>query len=358
MHVLNSLCGHQEGSMLARLRRFTAGFVILAACLLAMPSSADTQLYTVTDLGTVSGATNGMTTVLSVTDINDAGDVVGCAGMFLDPVSGQEVARPFVYTNGELRQITDKVGCAYGINDSGQVTGYAHFSGATSMPEAFAYENGSLRSIGALPGYSNQPYAIANGINNAGTIVGESKAEAMIYENGEMKGFGRHSAHSAQAINDAGDIIGFLATPRNTGAGFLFRANQMEVIAGFEADAATIPAALNSRGQVVGYTTILGIPHAFVYENGVTSDFLAGRCEYSSAADINDAGEILVGCGDRGYLYRNGDLIDIEGALGDAGPFIAFGCSRMNDRGQLACSAWLPGSGRHVLRLTPIQPPQ
>jgi hypothetical protein len=44
--------------------------------------------------------------------------------------------------------------------------------------------------------------------------------------------------------------------------------------------------------------------------------------------------------------------------IGDAGPFIAFGCAKMNERGQLACSAWMPGSGYHVLRLTPIQPPQ
>jgi probable HAF family extracellular repeat protein len=341
--------------MLVCFRRFIGGIAILAACLLAVPSSADTQLYTVTDLGTLPGATMGFTTSITVSDINDAGDVVGCAGWFIDPVSGQEVWRPFVYTSGEMRQMTDRSGCAYGINDSGQATGFAYF-GANTMPDAFLYENGVLSSIGALPGYSNQPYAIGYGINNAGTIVGESKAEAMIYENGEMKGFGRHSAHSAAAINDSGDIIGFLATPMNTHGGFLFRANQLEVIPGFEDDAAVVPVALNSRGQVVGYTTILGTPRAFLYENGVVSDFLAGRCEYSSASDINDAGDILVGCGLRWYLYRNGDLIDVESAIGDAGPFIAFGCSKMNGRGQLACSAWIPGSGYHVLRLTPIQP--
>jgi probable HAF family extracellular repeat protein len=343
--------------MLVCFRRFIGGIVILAACLLAIPTSADMQLYTVTDLGTLPGTTMGFTTSMSVTDINDAGDVVGCAGMFVEPVFGHDVERPFVYANGEMRQMTDRLGCAYGINDSGQATGYAYF-GANMMPDAFLYENGLLRSVGALPGYSNQPYAIGYGINNAGTIVGESKAEAMIYENGEMKGFGRHSAHSAEKINDLGDIIGVLATPRNTHGGFLFRANQIEVIPGFEEDAAVIPAALNSRGQVVGYTTIQGIPHAFLYENGVASDFLAGRCESSWAGDINDAGDILVGCGSRSYLYRNGDLIDLEKAIGDAGPFIAFGCGKMNERGQLACSAWMLGSGYHVLRLTPIQPPQ
>jgi len=341
--------------MLVGFRRFVGGIAVVAACLPGVPSSADVQLYTVTDLGTLPGTTMGLTTSMSISDINDAGDVVGCVGMFVDPVFGQEGWRPFVYTNGEMRQMTDRLGCAYGINDSGQATGYAYF-GANTMPDAFIYENGMLRSIGALPGYSNQPYAIGYGINNAGTIVGESKAEAMIYENGEMKGFGRHSAHSAEHINDVGDIIGTLATPGNTHGGFVFRANQVEVLPGFEADAPVIPVALNSRGQVVGHTTILGVPHAFLYENGVSSDFLAGRCEESFAQDINDAGDMLVGCDSRSYLYRNGDLIDLEKALGDAGPFIAFGCGKMNERGQLACRAWMPDSGYHVLKLTPIQP--
>ena len=343
--------------MLARFRSAVGGTAVLAACLLAVPSSADMQLYTVADLGTLPGSPTGFTTHMEVTGINEAGDVSGCAGMFVEPVFGHDVARPFVYTNGEMRQLSDRLGCANAINDSGQVTGFAYF-GANAMPEAFLYDNGVMRSIGALPGYSNQPYALAYGINNAGTVVGESKAEAMIYENGEMKGFGRHSAHTALKINDAGDVIGVLTTPRNDKGGFLFRANQMEVISGFEAEAAVVPAALNGRGQVVGYTTIIGIPQAFLYENGVTRNLLAGRCEYSSASDINNAGDILVGCGLRSYLYRNGDLIDLEKVIGDAGPYSTFGCGRMNDRGQLACVAWVLDSGYHVLRLTPIQPPQ
>ncbi|HKY20522.1 MAG TPA: hypothetical protein VJM31_04815 [Vicinamibacterales bacterium] len=78
---------------------------------------------------------------------------------------------------------------------------------------------------------------------------------------------------------------------------------------------------------------------------------------HAATAWLNDAGDILVGCGLDSYLYRNGDLIDLEGAVGDAGPYIDFGCVKMNQRGQLACRAWVQGSGYHLLRLTPIQPP-
>ena len=84
-----------------------------------------------------------------------------------EPVFGHEVSRPFVYTSGEMRQVTDRLGCANSINDSGQATGFAYF-GANTMPDAFLYKNGVLKSIGALPGYSNQPYTSGYGINNAG----------------------------------------------------------------------------------------------------------------------------------------------------------------------------------------------
>ena len=167
---------------------------------------------------------------MSVSDINDAGDVVGCAGMFVEPVFGHEVWLPFVYTNGEMRQLTDNwdAGTASTIRvrrlDSR--IWRQHDARRLLVPERRAEEH--RRVAGIL----NQPYTIGYGINNAGTIVGESKAEAMIYENGEMKGFGRHSARSAEEINDVGDIIGFLATPKNTHGGFLFRANQIKVIPG------------------------------------------------------------------------------------------------------------------------------
>src|SRR5687767_3479726 len=63
--------------MLMSLRRFIGGTVILAVCLAAIPTSADMQLYTVTDLGALPGTTMGFTTYISVSDINEAGDIVG-----------------------------------------------------------------------------------------------------------------------------------------------------------------------------------------------------------------------------------------------------------------------------------------
>ena len=52
------------------------------------------------------------------------------------------------------------------------------------------------------------------------------------------------------------------------------------------------------------------------------------------------------------------DLIDLEKVIGDAGPFYLFGCGKMNERGQIACSGWMLDRGYHLLRLTPIQLPE
>jgi hypothetical protein len=66
--------------------------------------------YAVNDRGDVVGL--GLTTYLSISDINDAGDVVGRAGWFVDPVFGVDVPRPFIYTNGErLRRRCGRRSC-------------------------------------------------------------------------------------------------------------------------------------------------------------------------------------------------------------------------------------------------------
>ena len=62
---------------------------------------------------------------------------------------------------------------------------------------------------------------------------------------------------------------------------------------------------------------------AFVCQtiNSQTKPFI----KFLLAEPMPGAGDILVGCGLRSYLYRNGDLIDLEKTIGDAGLFIDFG---------------------------------
>ena len=106
---------------------------------------------------------------------------------------------PFIYRDGTMTAITDWTGEARGINDAGQVTGGATPPGEI-MPHAFIYQNGVFTDLGALPGYSNQPYAVGYAINSSGMIVGDSKSGAFIYENGTMRLLKRLSARFASGV--------------------------------------------------------------------------------------------------------------------------------------------------------------
>lgn len=61
---------------------------------------------------------------------------------------------------------------AYGINDSGQVVGYAYTSNNSAQP-AFLYSNGRMTDLNSLlPAGSGWTLTSARAINNAGDIVG------------------------------------------------------------------------------------------------------------------------------------------------------------------------------------------
>src|SRR5205085_669856 len=80
---------------------------------------------------------------------------------------------PSAYQNGTMTAITDNYGWATSINDAGEVTGFVLLPGQPNV-HAFRYRNGVFTDVGALPGFSNEPFSIGWAINNSGTIAGAS----------------------------------------------------------------------------------------------------------------------------------------------------------------------------------------
>lgn len=166
-------------SMLVQAASVAGTLAILGG--MSAPVKANTALYTVTDLGSL-GWRRDWIWESSALALNNAGDVVETTTSPTDP----SMTLPFIYRDGTMTAITDWTGEARGINDAGQVTGGATPPGEI-MPRAFMYQNGEFTDLGALPGYSNQPYAVGCAINSSGMIVGDSKSGALIYENGAAR---------------------------------------------------------------------------------------------------------------------------------------------------------------------------
>src|SRR5207237_9635831 len=81
----------------------------------------------------------------------------------------------FVWGIGTMRELGALPGYnrsqAQAINDAGQVVGFSGDPSMGGLGHAFLWDNGTMRDLGTLPGYD---YSIAFGINNAGRVVGYS----------------------------------------------------------------------------------------------------------------------------------------------------------------------------------------
>ena len=306
----------------------------------AFSSFAAAQTYTATDLGTLGGDSS------EALAINNPGQVVGYA----TTVPGSDaLEHPFVWSNGQMIDITGTFGRATGVNNSGTVTGFAFGLPQTSNTHAFSYVSGILKDLGTLPGGGTAPFSEANAINGSGVIVGTSKSQGMIYENGAMSGFSDQAALNAYAVNSNGDIVGIL---QNAHA-FLFSGNNMKDLGTFDGSKGTssAPNAINDAGQIVGSSFYSGnaVQHAFLYQNGSMSDLGTLYGGYSIANGINNAGDIVGESDGAGFLYHNGVMIDLNTVSSGSGLHI-LRARAINDLGQIVGLA-----GDHAVLLTPVK---
>ena len=169
-------------------------------------------------------------------DINPLGGPGGSSGAAAINNNGQAAgdfgygngSHAFLYSNGVVQDIGTLPNAMYtsttGINDNGDVVGYATGAGVNDRDHAFLYHNGAMTDIGALYGSF---YSAARDINNAGDIVGDARGTGFLYHNGQALYLNNlidpalgWSIRTATAINEQGQIIGygnrggFLMTPR------------------------------------------------------------------------------------------------------------------------------------------------
>jgi probable HAF family extracellular repeat protein len=201
---------------------------------------------------------------------------------------------------------------AYGINNSGQIVGYAYTTGDAAYHAAFwANSSSSPINLGTLGG--NQSYA--NAINNSGQIVG--------YEENDLTNGFYYLASSwansnsppvdlrtpaidenfALGINDSGNIVGQI--PYH--AAFWANSSSFPIDLGTLGGNFSVAQSINNSGQIVGYADTAGDTpnHAAYWANSGSSPIDLGTLggSFSVAQSINNSGRIV------GYAYTTGNAV-------------------------------------------------
>ncbi len=247
--------------------------------------------------------------------INDNGTVVGS---YYYGDHGFERTAAGNYSTIDFPGASDNL--IRGINDHGVMVGKYRLSG---FDYSFSYANGVFTTL-PKPG-TNDPSG-ANGINNAGVVVGSyrefSTAEhGYIYQNNiyttvDYPG----AAHTTLVdINDSGIMLGNYWNGSRW-LGFLYDGvdfTPLEMPGAYW----TYVAGFNNFNQIVGQRVDASGANrtAILYDNGVWIDLqVPGATSWTGAQDINDAGVIT------GYMYENNFAVE-HGFLAEPAP--AFGIS-------------------------------
>lgn len=143
---------------------------------------------------------------------------------------------------------------------------------------------------------------------------------------------------AARGLNDAGQVIGTYMpvgySPDRFGMaathGFVTSESSFRDI-GTLGGAHSTPFSINSKGQVVGHSTIAGdqIQHAFLYSGGVLNDVNPNGARSSAASGINDAGDIAAMVNSQSYLISPTGF-----ATPIAGGYLS-GTTAINEQGSL-----------------------
>lgn len=243
-----------------------------------------------TDLTIGTGATEG-----AGSGVNGTGQIAGT-----QYTGGQAYAT--LWTNGVPQAIGGAGSYAMAIGDAGQVTGM--FTTPGGQGHAFLDANGVLQDLGTLPGGTwSSGYAV-NGANQVAGYgdVGGGSFRAYIWSPGSgylLLGTLGGTSSYALAINDSGQAAGTAQLSSGYVHAFVSNGATLEDL-GTLGGASSYAYGIDSQGDVIGYSWLSGAgdPHAFLYVNGVMID-LNGAIGNSTgwvltqAYAINNAGQIV-----------------------------------------------------------------
>ena len=325
-------------------------------------------LYAITDLGTLGGNAS------AATAINTPGQVTGWS------TTAGGATRAFLYSAGTMTDLGTLQGGSFStgaaLNDLGQVVGSSGINAFGPMfqefTQGFLWENGSMRSLGALhcPCSFNRRYgtSAAFAINGQSQAVGDSETlrgamfrHAFLWQNGAMQdiggGAGSFSISAAYGINVLSQVVGVF-----DGRAFLWENGVRQDLGTLPLHVSSTARAINEAGQIVGESvSVTGLEsRAFLWLGGVISDLgtLAGDPS-SDALAINAHGQVVGRSGtrdgsvSRAFLWHNGTMRDLNSPISMLAGWIFKSATGINDGGQIVGAGLYQGQPRAFL-LTPV----
>ena len=299
--------------------------------------------------------------------INDSGMVVGyLKGRFGDVKSSQTRVMLWDLNSGGTATDLGLMGSnnnaaeAYGISENGQIAGTIRYRvGWSARWQAYTYDTATDSQIKLDTGLTN-PTAVAFDVNDSGQAVGWASSRVTTnmekapktayisnpdgtvsyipgaYVGTEYVADGPGS--SANAINNAGLVTGYTTIDGNWQA-FLYDSanNDFTTLGTLGGGLTSVGTDVNELGVVVGYATRAdGVERAFLAFGGTIVDLGAlGGEGTSQAHGMNDKGDIVGTSNGHAFLYRNGQMIDLNDYIDPSSDFTLTAAYGINNKGQI-----------------------
>lgn len=200
------------------------------------------------------------------------------------------------YTLTDLGNLGGNSCAAAGINDSGQVTGYAWT--ASQQNRAFRWQNGVITKLPTDAAWIGGTYSYGNDVNNSGRVAltvefSGGLERAAYYDGTNIQNI--HTVSSgyesqAYAINDAGKVAGSYGQDATQRAFLWSSATGMTALDTVK----SLAYDLNASDRVVGrYLSNTGYNHACYWENGSRADIHGSSTFASEAWGVNSSGQVV-----------------------------------------------------------------